>query len=204
MRQVLQLRTTLMLDATVDSTDEITLKERLARLYHARVEDVTVSFGGGSVIVTIGLTAATPDAAAQLHHALNVTSDDELSLALGLDATRQPEIRIGSVNITQTEIVREPCPPGFWCSAGYTYACEAGSFNPIANADSASACTYCESGKYNPLQGQSSEASCLACPEGTANPKLGGASVEACVRCPVGTFAGTNGSDACLPCSPGA
>ena len=202
-REVLQLLTTLILDADVDSFDEVALKEHLARLYNARVEDITVSLGGGSVLVTVGLTAATPDAAAKLHRALNATSDAELSLALEISATRQPEIRIGSVNVTRTEVVQEACPPGFWCSAGYSYACKAGSFNPIANADSASACRFCAPGKYNPFEGQSSESSCLACPEGTANPKSGGASVDACVPCATGTFSGANGSDTCHPCSPG-
>ena len=202
-REVLQLRTTLTLNADVDSVDVSALKEPLARLYYARAEDVAVSLGGGSVVVTVGLAASTQDAVAQLHDAINITSDAELSLALGMNATRQPDIRIGSVNITRTEIVKAACPPGSWCSAGYTYPCESGTFNPVADADSASACTLCAPGKYNPLQGQSSAASCLACPEGTANPKPGGAGLDACVRCATGTFAGSNGSDACLPCSPG-
>ena len=202
-REVLQLRTTLTLDEDINSIDEVTLKERLARLYNARVQDVTISLGSGSVVVTVGLAAATQDAAAQLHLALNVTSDAELSLALGVNTTRQPDIRIGSVNVTRTEIVQEACPSGFWCSAGYTYACEAGTFNALANADSAMACKYCPPGKYNPLEGQSSNTSCLACPKGTANPKPGGTSMSACGSCPTGTYSGTNGSDVCHACSPG-
>ena len=202
-REVLQLHTTLTLYTDVDSIDESALKQRLARLYSVHVEDISMSISGGSVVVRISLTAATRDAAAQLHRALNVTSDSELSLALGINTTHEAGILIDTLNITRTEIVQEACPPGFWCSAGYTYPCEAGSFNPVASADSASACTYCSPGKYNPFQGQSSEASCRPCPEGTANPKSGGAGMDACASCPVGTYAGTNGSDACQPCSPG-
>ena len=203
LKEVFTLRTTFTLEEDVSAINGEQLKEQLSRLYGVPSSDVSLSVSGGSAVVAVRFMATTAEPMATLQQNLNSTSDTELTVQLGVNATRGSDILWGTEMVNITEIVQEACAPGFWCSAGYSYACLAGTFNPSANADNANACQFCSPGKYNPTMGASSNASCLDCPPGSANPIPGGASLDACGACTAGTHTSTFGSERCETCVQG-
>ena len=55
----------------------------------------------------------------------------------------------------------EPCPKGFWCSAGKRIACGEGTFNDATGADDQSYCTRCPDHSFTLLEAQSSVDACV-------------------------------------------
>ena len=202
-KEMLTLRSSITLEADISSIDEERLKVQLSRLYGVASSDVSLHLSGGSTVILVSFTTANAVAMATLQQSLNTTSDAQLTAEIGVNATRRAELIQGTVMVNTTEIVQESCAPGFWCSAGYSYACLPGTYNPSSNADSANACRFCSPGKYSPTAGASSSASCLNCPPGSANPVPGGANLDACAICPAGTKASTGGSTRCTSCALG-
>lgn len=83
------------------------------------------------------------------------------------------------------------CPPGL----GSQIPCPLGSFQPLSNQQSASACLPCPAGSHGPAVGLSR---CAACPAGA----WCGPAVSAPLVCAAGMYSPGNAS-VCLPCPPG-
>ena len=58
----------------------------------------------------------------------------------------------------------QPCPHGFWCTAGLTVACEIGFYNPITNANSQTACLKCPEFSTSTAQAATSVDDCVCLP----------------------------------------
>ncbi len=61
------------------------------------------------------------------------------------------------------------CPRGFYCTAGYSTACQAGTFQALVRQSTAASCTPCPAGTYNARTNASAQSLCRACvaPEGS-------------------------------------
>ena len=185
-REVPQLQTTLTLDAEVDNVDLDQLRSRLAALYGVPEADIQLSLGGGSVVVTVGIAAAS-SSIDDLNATIAARSDEELSQALGVNTSRAAATTLGRINATVIAILQSVCPAGSWCSAGYTFPCLTGRYNPYSGADNASACIEC------PGDSTTTEAGCTSISQCRCNPTFfDAADADAgrpdCQPCPVGTI----------------
>ena len=108
------------------------------------------------------------------------------------------------------------CPAGYYMMPYDTYytcmKCPEGTQNPLAGANSSTACVACEAG-YVP---NSAGDACVTCPPGTMALSHGSSSciscapgsyspdgIASCIQCPQGSFAGLLGVSACSNCSQG-
>ena len=77
------------------------------------------------------------------------------------------------------------CPAGSWCSAGYTFPCLTGRYNPYTSADNASACIECPPKSTTRDVGSSVVTQCECQSRYYNNATINGG--VSCARCPVGT-----------------
>ena len=133
-----------------------------------------------------------------------VQSVDDASLGSSLGAALGTAITVTSTAATQATITRtveSVCPPGFWCTAGLTVACEVGFYNPTTNANNQSACLQCPEHATTLGASATGLSQCLCDVRYFNNHSNDGV---LCLPCPVGTncTAPGNTRDA-LPIKPG-
>ena len=84
----------------------------------------------------------------------------------------------------------EPCPLGYWCSAGNKIPCSASTYNEQIEQIDMGACKACPANSYS-REGSTSIANCV-CVLGYYDELMGSDDVS-CVRCPVGHNCSTPG-----------
>jgi hypothetical protein len=182
----------LTMDESIEAVNQTALKLDLSALLALQPEQVTLSLGAGSTVVSVLLTIPA--------HGGQMSSTEGLAIrAQELDATQlsaifevgtwvsEAPIIVGLRNETVTTNVtimqQKDCPPGHWCTAGYRIPCVSGSYNPHWNNDSQAACTPCPLSSTT-LQDASTSINDCACEPGFYNNATG--SVQ-CLTCPIGT-----------------
>ena len=185
------------LDISIDdfAAQSEPLTVQLATRYGVSASLVTLVAAAGSLQLT--LTIATTDGRgtsvdmATLQQSLDSVNDAALATAIAdvvgmiVSVVSQPAV-VSTVRV----IVPFACPPGFWCTAGLTVACEVGFFNPASDANNQSACIQCPEHATTIGLNATHLLDCI-CEPGYYNHRLNG--VE-CLRCPVGTRCDTPGS----------
>ena len=134
-------------------------------------------------ILAVAILSDEPDAAA-LAETINATVAAEFSSALGTNVSALSGLQVAVVEVVTEVEDEEPCPAGYWCSAGNRIPCGTGTYNPLPEQIDMGACTAC------PANSDSAEASvrrgdCLC--ELRYYDELPNASEVRCVLCPVGS-----------------
>ena len=167
------------------------------------------SSGGLTLTVTIAATATAADgtqiSALPIADLLSaVQSVDDAALGASLGAALGTTFTVTSttpVQATATRTVQSVCPPGFWCTAGLTVACEVGFYNPITNANNQSACLQCPEHATTLGARATSLLQCLCDVQFFNNHTNNGV---LCLPCPVGTNCTAPGNTRnALPIKPG-
>ena len=196
----------LTLDLSCADFDLVKVKQSLATQYNVDPLFITLtnpcterrraralqSGGGLTITISIAATATTADGAqvsappiATLLSTVRSVDDDalgtSLSTALGTALT---VTSTAPIQATATVTVQSMCPPGFWCTAGLTVACEAGFYNPTTNANNQSACLPCPAHASTLGTSATSLSQCLCDAQYFNNHS---SDTVLCLPCPVGT-----------------
>jgi len=170
--EVPQFRTSLTLAQDISSTDEAQFRSDIAAMYGVSPDSIELNFGGGSVVVSVAITAVTPELAASISDTMTTADATALSSVLGVVVTGVSAVSVRTVNTTKTIVVQKECPPGHWCSAGYTFVCDQGTYNPSVNADSSFACMRCPENAFTLDVASTSKRQCKANKPSTTTPLM--------------------------------
>ena len=168
------------LEASLDDYNEDDTKARLALLYNVSVDAISLKVAAGSLklSITIQPVDRSEGGVAALIQNLESKSVDELSTALGSNAT--------VTAVVEEEVEEEyeaTCPKGFWCSVGLDIPCGEST--------------------YNDQLDQNNQGACKPCPKDAVSSE-GATSIEACV-CKPGYYdeAAAPGVVLCVQCKTG-
>lgn len=95
------------------------------------------------------------------------------------------------VNFTNSTQVEDPCPPGFWCTAGEKIACTRGTYNPEAAQSLGNACINCPEHATSAMN-STSILECY-CDVGYVNVQRDPRLAAVCHRCSGGTLCAEEG-----------
>ena len=143
------VRKVVTLNMAFSEYNETMVRHRLAVLYKTPAHLIEISdlsyttrrrrlVDGVTFTITIAPGSVDSNELVNLVSAIASINDTRLSASLGVDLTST-----AAAQTTRLVVAESECPPGHWCSAGYTTACRAGFFNPNANVDSAAGCKRC-------------------------------------------------------------
>ena len=143
------VRKMMTLNMAFSDYNETMVRHRLGVLYEIPAHLIEISdlsyttrrrqlAAGVMFTITIAPGLEDSNALVNLVAAITAINDTRLSASLGVDLTST-----AAAQTTRLVVAESECPPGHWCSAGYTTACRVGFFNPNANVDSAAGCQRC-------------------------------------------------------------
>lgn len=167
--EVRYVSASIKVDADVNDLDEEVIKIALAEHFNICVSQISLDLSAGSAIASYKIRfdyfeikepmrVATADASA-------------LSVALGRSVTYVANASLTTGTVTTTRVKRQPCPRGYWCTAGIQVPCEVGFFNPGVDANNGTACQPCPWKATTRQRGSTSIANCV-CQSGYYNHDL--------------------------------